>query len=254
MYRSEFESLKAMYKACPGVCADPIAWGQYASDPDAWFLLVPFMDMYQEQPDPETLPPKLAEIHRNGLSPNGLYGFPIPVAGGSPPLTLAQSSSWEDYFARYMRYFLVAEEFAQGERPAEMERLIGILFNRIIPRLIRPLETGSRGIKPRLLHTDLWSGNRAVNEVGEPVIFDPCSIYGHNEFDLGIWSFPREPYGPAFLDNYHKHFVSLCNVPPWVFGLTLARRIRHPRKIMKGEIFFTHCESADLISGSQETH
>lgn len=209
MYRSEYESLKAMHSACPGVCADPIGWGQYASDPDVWFLLVPFIDMYEEQPDAETLTPKLAEIHRNGLSPNDLYGFPIPVSGGAPPLILAQSTSWEDYFARYMRSYLLAEKFVQGERPAEMERLVGILFNRIIPRLIRPLETGPRSIKPRLLHTDLWSGNRAVNETGDPVIFDPSCIYGHNEFDLGIFSVPRDSYGYVFLETYHRHFVSL---------------------------------------------
>ncbi|KAI7786821.1 hypothetical protein LA080_002291 [Diaporthe eres] len=206
MFRSEFESLKAIYKAVPGFCPNPLGWGQYASDPDVHFLLTPFVDMYDEAPDPDTLPPRMAELHRNGVSPDMKFGFHVPVAGGPLPLRLARSSSWEDYLTRYLRYFFRAEEIAQGERPSEMQDLIGVLFDRIMPRLIRPLETGGREITPRILHTDLWSGNRAVDENGEPIIFDPCSIYGHNEFDLGIWSFAREPYGQAFLHSYHTHF------------------------------------------------
>ncbi|KAI3400162.1 hypothetical protein diail_4394, partial [Diaporthe ilicicola] len=65
MFRSEFESLTAIYKAVPGFCPNPLGWGQYASDPDVHFLLTPFIDMYDEAPDPDTLPPRMAELHRN---------------------------------------------------------------------------------------------------------------------------------------------------------------------------------------------
>lgn len=37
-----------------------------------------------------------------------------------------------------------------------------------------------------LLHGDLWSGNAAANEKGEPVIFDPASYYGHREAEFGM--------------------------------------------------------------------
>jgi protein-ribulosamine 3-kinase len=37
-----------------------------------------------------------------------------------------------------------------------------------------------------LLHGDLWSGNAAANENGEPVIFDPASYYGHREAEIGM--------------------------------------------------------------------
>lgn len=207
MYGSEFESLKAIYKAVPGICPNPLGWGQYASDPHVHFLHTPFIEMYDEAPDLDTLPPRVAELYRNGVSPDGKFGFHVPVAGGPLPLRLTQSTSWEDYLTRYLWYYFRAEEIAQGDRPPKMQHLIEVLFDRIIPRLIRPLETGGRDIIPKILHTDLWSGNRAVDESGEPVIFDPGSIYGHNEFDLGVWSFSREPYGQSFLNSYHTHFV-----------------------------------------------
>lgn len=37
-----------------------------------------------------------------------------------------------------------------------------------------------------LLHGDLWSGNAAANEEGQPVIFDPASYYGHREAEIGM--------------------------------------------------------------------
>lgn len=37
-----------------------------------------------------------------------------------------------------------------------------------------------------LLHGDLWSGNAAANEQGQPVIFDPASYYGHREAEIGM--------------------------------------------------------------------
>tara|TARA_R110002096_G_scaffold118489_3_gene256584 strand:+ start:38447 stop:39322 length:876 start_codon:yes stop_codon:yes gene_type:complete len=37
-----------------------------------------------------------------------------------------------------------------------------------------------------LLHGDLWSGNAAANEQGQPVIFDPASYYGYREAEIGM--------------------------------------------------------------------
>ena len=39
---------------------------------------------------------------------------------------------------------------------------------------------------PSLLHGDLWGGNRAADERGSPVIFDPAVYYGDREADLAM--------------------------------------------------------------------
>lgn len=165
--------------------------------------------MLNEPPDVTLLPMRLAELHKNGTSPDGRYGFPVPVAAGPLPLKLAQSTSWEDYFSRYMKFMFRAEEIARGSRPQEMDRLLDALFHRIIPRLLRPLETGGRSIVPRIVHTNIWDGNTGVSADGEPVIFDPAAIFGHNELDLGVWSNPRLTTGLPFINSYHNHFVSV---------------------------------------------
>jgi len=115
---------------------------------------------------------------------------------------LAQSESWEDFFFRYVRYMFRAEEIAAGPRTPKLDRLLNVLFNRVIPRLLRPLETGGRTVTPVLLHTDLWAGNSGIDPEGLPIIFDPCSMYGHNEFDIGVWAMGRGVITRHFIDNY----------------------------------------------------
>ncbi len=39
---------------------------------------------------------------------------------------------------------------------------------------------------PSLLHGDLWSGNAAFDEQGQPVIFDPAVYFGDRETDLAM--------------------------------------------------------------------
>jgi protein-ribulosamine 3-kinase len=39
---------------------------------------------------------------------------------------------------------------------------------------------------PSLLHGDLWGGNWAPDELGQPVIFDPAIYYGDREADLAM--------------------------------------------------------------------
>jgi Fructosamine-3-kinase len=41
-------------------------------------------------------------------------------------------------------------------------------------------------VTPVLVHGDLWSGNAAFTQTGEPVIFDPAVYYGHHEVDLAM--------------------------------------------------------------------
>lgn len=41
------------------------------------------------------------------------------------------------------------------------------------------------GIKPSVLHGDLWSGNIAAVD-GQPCIYDPATYYGHHEAEFGM--------------------------------------------------------------------
>jgi protein-ribulosamine 3-kinase len=73
---------------------------------------------------------------------------------------------------------------AKGSDP-EMEQLLPIIFDRVVPRLLRPLETDGRSVKPSLVHGDLWYANSGLDaESGGSLIFDACCFYAHNECSI----------------------------------------------------------------------
>ena len=64
-----------------------------------------------------------------------------------------------------------------------MDALLPDLFGKVIPRLLRPLESEGRTLTPALAHGDLWCGNTGVvDEVtGDAMVFDPACFWAHNE-------------------------------------------------------------------------
>jgi protein-ribulosamine 3-kinase len=123
VFKGEIGCLDRIQKLAPGFCPKPIGWGRYTSNPDAHFLLCGFVEMQDVPMDPVKLPRRLAELHRKGVAADGLYGADEVIAGGVLPVRPARSSSWEDYFLRYVRVLMRLEEIAQGPRPAEFVRL-----------------------------------------------------------------------------------------------------------------------------------
>jgi protein-ribulosamine 3-kinase len=57
--------------------------------------------------------------------------------------------------------------------------------------------------RPSLLHGDLWGGNAACDEQGNPVIFDPACYYGDREADLAMTEL-FGGFGPAFYAAYRQ--------------------------------------------------
>lgn len=56
---------------------------------------------------------------------------------------------------------------------------------------------------PSLLHGDLWGGNAAYAESGEPVVFDPAVYYGDREADLAMTEL-FGGFGPGFYAAYRE--------------------------------------------------
>jgi fructosamine-3-kinase len=126
------------------------------------------------------------------------YGFEVPTFCGATRLRNGWYESWEQCFDTLIRDLL--STLTERGNYSELCRKGQDVRTRVIPVLLGPLE-----IRPVLLHGDLWSGNTGTDaSTGEPVIFDPSSLYGHNEADLAIGrmfgGIPR-----SFFETYHKH-------------------------------------------------
>ncbi|SLM39144.1 Protein kinase-like domain [Lasallia pustulata] len=206
MVTGEFASMTALHNTVPDLTPSPIAWGTYASDPNVHFFLCSFVDMTDDVPDIQKFTAKIAELHKKSASPTGKYGFSIPTYLGTIPQETAWTDSWEEFFTKSMKRWLVVEENSQGY-DEEMKRLSEALLSKVIPRLLRPLETGGRKIQPCLVHGDLWDGNTSSNaETDSPVIFDASCVYAHNEVEMAPWRPIRHKIGKPYVRAYHKHF------------------------------------------------
>ena len=91
------------------------------------------------------------------------------------------TDTWEEYYIRGLKDFMRQEEVVHGQSP-ELEELKGPFFEKVVPRLLRPLEWGEDKIKPCLLHGDIWYGNIAeIAGTDTPIMFDPAAFWAHNE-------------------------------------------------------------------------
>ncbi|KAI2463011.1 Fructosamine/Ketosamine-3-kinase [Annulohypoxylon bovei var. microspora] len=129
----------------------------------------------------------------SSISPSGKFGFHVTTFYG-PPMINSWTENWEEYFTRQFRANLV---YAQQE-PEEF-------IEKVIPRLLRLLQIGGRSIKPTLCHGDLWDGNIQIDvETEQPIMFDSCCFYGHNEMDLQCMGDPRYALRMEFIDLYKR--------------------------------------------------
>ncbi len=192
MMEGSFESEIIFNKYAPKHVPKPIAWGSYKSDPDMWFLLSDFQEMVQEVPNVRDLVSIVVQIHNEsaGKAPEGKSGFHVPTHLGYIANNNSWQTSWETWFTSAMLRMFEEEERSHGndDTQEELEVLKQGLLEKVIPRLLRPLESNGRTVVPCLIHSDLWLGNIMVDaNTDEIVIFDSCAYWGHNESDLGVW-------------------------------------------------------------------
>ncbi|KAI1644309.1 Fructosamine kinase-domain-containing protein [Daldinia loculata] len=211
MTQSEFRCMSRMRRVAPDLVPEPLASGSFSSVPDVHFLLCEFRRMTGTVPVPEALAAKIAELHRcSGGGSGGKFGSDVPTFHGNVRVDHGWSGSWEEYFARTTKVLFGLEQEAQGPNE-EIKAMIAPFFDKVVPRLLRPLETGGRSIQPCLIHGDLWHGNAETDaETGLPVIFDAASFYAHNECEmradeLGVWRQPWNKIGEAYRAEYHKY-------------------------------------------------
>lgn len=181
MVRSEFESAKAMHALQPHLIPRPIAWGTYESISDTHFFLCEYREMVDEMPDPHKFGAHLAALHQDSQSPTGKFGFHLTTYSGNLPQATEWEESWEKFFTKNLKLALELELQAKGPDP-EFDTLLPILFDTVIPRLLRPLESDGRKVKPSLVHGDLWYANSGIDiSTDDCLVFDGCCFYAHNE-------------------------------------------------------------------------
>ncbi|KAK8044540.1 hypothetical protein PG993_004564 [Apiospora rasikravindrae] len=200
--RGEFESQKELHKYLPGNVAVPIGYGALTSGPSSSFFLTAFLDLSEEVPGPAQLAEVLKKLHGTSVSPNGKFGFHVPTFNGVVPVVNDWCDTWEEWFTRQLRSDIEWEQGIQGPDP-EFDATADEFFEKVIPRLLRPLQTGGRSIEPVLVHGDFWPGNVQIDQATQRIVlFDSCCCYGHNELDLGMMREPRYDFTGEHVSKY----------------------------------------------------
>ncbi|CAJ2513651.1 Uu.00g017700.m01.CDS01 [Anthostomella pinea] len=180
MMHGEYESMKALHETLPDLVPQPIAWGTYETDPDIHFFICTFCDMKEGLCSLDEFPKLVVALHEKGVSPTGKLGFPVTTYQGLLPQDPTWCDTWEECFSRNIDIYFEHELRAQGP-----DEEIAELRDTIMTR------EGNAG-------TD-----RATNV---PKIFDACSWYAHNEFEMAPWSPARQKMDKTYVDAYLKHF------------------------------------------------
>ncbi|KAI0454328.1 cytidine deaminase-like protein [Xylaria acuta] len=203
MTRSEFESMSSIYEPQPGFVPKPSAHGNDETIPDTHFFPCEFREMSATMPDPREFYSRLAALHQSSKSPNGKFGCHLATYSGNLPQMTEWEASWEAFFTKSLRFALDLELAAKGPNP-EFDVLLPLVFDTVIPRLLRPLESEGQSAKPCLVHGDVWHANSGVDvESGESLVFDACCFYTHDEYEFCQRRPACNRFGPEYLDAYH---------------------------------------------------
>ncbi len=128
----------------------------------------------------------LAALHRYQKST--AFGWERDNTIGSTPQISAWTADWIEFFTQHR----IGYQLELAQQNGGRFRNGSCLLERI-PELL-----AGHTPKPSIVHGDLWSGNAAVTQSGEPVIFDPATYWGDREVDLAMTElfggFPAEFY------------------------------------------------------------
>jgi protein-ribulosamine 3-kinase len=204
MAEAEYEGQKALAALIPDNVVAPLAWGPLQRNKTQAFFMTKFRNLRARSPPVEPLLQILKRLHEDSVSPTGQFGFHITTYFGPPPMINDWTDSWEEYFGRQWLADIGQIHKAQGEDP-ELQAIAEEFVQKVIARLLRPLQTGGRNIKPSLCHGDLWDGNVQMDiDTQQPIIFDAVCFYGHNEADLQCMGSTRYALGMDFVELYMK--------------------------------------------------
>lgn len=169
----------------------PICWGSTTSQ--SYIVMESLKLGGNQSAATSKLGQQLALMHKKSLAN---FGWKMDNTIGSTAQPNTNNTNWQDFFARTRLGFQLELAKNKGCRHS--------LTNKGT-QLVENLSAffSSYSPAPSLLHGDLWSGNYAVMESGQPVIFDPAVYYGDREADIAMTEL-FGGFGRGFYDAYNE--------------------------------------------------
>jgi len=171
-FAAEALGLKAMYDTHTIRVPKPICWGTAAGN---GYIVMEWLQFGRGDTNAwETMGRQLAAMHRQGRSDR--FGWERDNTIGATHQPNPWTDSWAKFFAEHRIGYQVQLASQRSSGFPEPERAAAA-----VREVLR-----DRAPESSLVHGDLWSGNAAVTDAGEPVILDPATYYGDREVDLAM--------------------------------------------------------------------
>jgi len=172
MFAAESAALQEIANTGTVRAPRPICHG---TNHDASWLVLEYITLVPRG-DFSALGQQLAAMHRVTA---GRFGWWRDNTIGATPQINTPTADWGAFWGEHRLGFqlrLAATNGYRGGLQREGEKLLAKL-----PELL-----ANHRPQPSLLHGDLWSGNVAFDQAGQPVVFDPATYYGDREADLAM--------------------------------------------------------------------
>ncbi|MCF7964502.1 MAG: fructosamine kinase family protein [Methylobacter tundripaludum] len=189
MFEAEASGLQALAQAQAIRVPEPIVCGQTT---DHAFLVLEHIPLNRLSTRSEQLlGQQLAELHRQKQP---YFGWHRDNTIGSTAQINGRYDDWISFWSvqRLEHQLKLAAAKGYGGN-------LQTLGEKLCTNL-KPLFSGYRP-QPALVHGDLWGGNAAADDQGNPVIYDPACYFGDRETDLAMTEL-FGGFGPAFYQAY----------------------------------------------------
>ncbi len=190
MFAAEALGLQEMTQTNTIRVPKPICWGVAESSA---YIVLEWLNLGAATTNSwQQMGQHLAAMHRV-ISSKG-FGWEQNNTIGSTPQINNWTTDWVEFYATHRLGYQFQLANRKGGNFPQQEELLAAL-----PQLL------SHQVQPSLVHGDLWGGNAACTERGEPVIFDPALYYGDREVDIAM----TELFGgfpAAFYQSYNNSF------------------------------------------------
>ena len=184
MFETEADGLNAINNTGTIRVPKPLCHGIAESQA---YLVLEWLDLAPGTPENQAeLGRQLARMHQ--IDVGSMFGWHRDNYIGASPQNNQHKADWTDFFTDERLEYQVRMADRKGTRFPLFLKL-----RERIPELLADYK-----VRPSLVHGDLWSGNAAFVEDGQPVIFDVACYHGDREVDIAMsrlfGGFPEEFY------------------------------------------------------------
>lgn len=191
MFEAEALGLKQIFQTQTIRVPEPICWG---TTNGSAFIVMEWLELGYGDPQAwAVMGRNLAALHQ--VTSDRGFGWEQNNTIGSTPQLNTWEPDWVTFFVKHRLGYQFQLANRRGGHFPQQEQLLAA-----VPKILAGHQP-----QPSLVHGDLWSGNAAVTQQGEPVILDPAVYFGDREVDLAMsqlfGSFPT-PFYRAYEDAF----------------------------------------------------